>query len=71
VPVVVREPGIELGAFLKLARAVATGGEAKRLVQAGRVAVNGVRETRRHRRLAAGDIVQLADGRAYRVAGPS
>ncbi|MDI3299660.1 MAG: RNA-binding S4 domain-containing protein [Bacillota bacterium] len=57
---------IELGAFLKLAGLVETGGEAKRLVQGGRVAVNGEPERRRGRKLAGGDRVrvQLEDGRS-------
>ena len=57
---------VELGAFLKLARIVASGGEAKRAVQDGDVTVNGERERRRRRQLEAGDIV-AAFGRSYRV----
>jgi len=55
--VTVREGGIRLGQFLKLAGAVETGGEAKLRIQEGEVLVNGVVETRRGRQLAAGDLV--------------
>ncbi len=57
---------ITLGAFLKVAGAAPTGGQAKRLVQAGSVLVNGVPETRRGRQLADGDVVS-AGGEEYRV----
>ena len=50
---------VALGAFLKLAGAVGTGGQAKRLVQSGEVTVNGVTERRRGRKVAAGDVVAL------------
>jgi ribosome-associated protein len=55
-----------LGAFLKVAGAVATGGEAKWAVQSGDVAVNGVVETRRGHRLSDRDVVTFA-GVEYRV----
>jgi ribosome-associated protein len=58
---------IPLGAFLKLARAAETGGRAKQLIQSGLVSVNGAPETRRRRQLRPGDVVRLADGRAYRI----
>lgn len=53
---------IELGAFLKWARVAGSGGEAKSLVQAGLVKVNGGTETRRRRRLRVGDRVRLREG---------
>lgn len=52
---------IELAQFLKLQRVVGTGGEAKLLVQDGQVLVNGEIETRRGRKLKAGDVVEVAD----------
>jgi ribosome-associated protein len=55
--VAVRGDGIRLGQFLKLAGVVETGGEAKLVIQEGRVLVNGQVETRRGRQLAAGDEV--------------
>ncbi len=66
------EKSIRLGQYLKLMNLVATGGEAKRLIQAGEVLVNGQVETRRKRRLVVGDrvtvygqtfVVTLDDGR--------
>lgn len=50
---------IELDRFLKWMGAVETGGEAKHAIRAGRVTVNGVVETRRGRKLQAGDRVTL------------
>lgn len=57
---------IQLGAFLKVAGAVATGGEGKWLVQSSMVKVNGSVELRRGHRLADGDIVALGQAE-YRV----
>ncbi|MBI5446457.1 MAG: RNA-binding S4 domain-containing protein [Deltaproteobacteria bacterium] len=50
---------IRLDQFLKLAQAVAGGGEAKVRIQAGEVRVNGQIETRRGRKLHPGDRVEL------------
>jgi ribosome-associated protein len=55
------EPTIRLGQFLKLAGLVATGGEAKNLIQSGQVLVNDQVETRRKRQLHDGDTVALGD----------
>ena len=55
------EETVRLGQFLKLAGLVATGGEAKRLIQGGQVLVNGEVETRRKRQLHAGDEVAVGD----------
>jgi ribosome-associated protein len=52
---------IRLGQLLKLAGLVDTGGEAKALIQAGEVRVNGQVETRRGRQLQEGDRVAVAD----------
>lgn len=52
---------IKLDQFLKLAQVVQTGGEAKILIQAGEVQVNGQVETRRGRKLRQGDVV-VVDG---------
>lgn len=48
---------IKLDQFLKLARVVQSGGEAKHLIQSGEVRVNGEIETRRGRKLRHGDVV--------------
>ncbi len=53
--------GITLGQALKTANVVGTGGEAKVLIQAGEVKVNGEIETRRGRKLRRGDIVEVGD----------
>lgn len=56
-------PGTTLGRALKAAGLVGTGGEAKVLIQAGEVSVNGEVETRRGRRLEEGDVVEVGDER--------
>ena len=58
---------IELDQFLKLAEVVSSGGEAKRLIQSGAVQVNGAVETRRGRKLRAGDSV-LVNGEEFVIA---
>lgn len=64
-----RTEPITLGQFLKVAGAVYTGGEAKGLIQAGRVLVNGQVELRRGRRLSEGDRVLIQpDGAEFLVA---
>lgn len=50
---------IKLTAFLKLAGAVATGGEARLLIDDRCVSVNGQLETRRGRQLLAGDVAAV------------
>ena len=54
-------PGITLGQALKAANVVGTGGEAKILIQAGEVRINGEVETRRGRRLREADVVEVGD----------
>ncbi|MDQ3965519.1 MAG: RNA-binding S4 domain-containing protein [Actinomycetota bacterium] len=56
-------PGITLGQALKAANVVGTGGEAKVLIQAGEVRVNGEVETRRGRKLRESDVVEVGDER--------
>ena len=53
------EETIKLEQFLKLAQVVATGGQAKVLIQDGAVRVNGLVETRRGRKLRPGDRVEV------------
>lgn len=62
---------ITLGQLLKWLGAVRTGGEAKRLLGTGAVRVNGAVETRRGRKLRAGDVVQLPDGRELQIEAAS
>jgi ribosome-associated protein len=69
VDVPIRDESIRLGQFLKLADLAETGSDAKELILAGEVLVNGEPETRRGRQLRVGDVVEF-DGRAARVARP-
>jgi ribosome-associated protein len=57
---------IRLGALLKLAGAMDSGGESKMRIAAGDVSVNGEVEVRRGRQLHRGDVVSV-DGREFRV----
>ncbi|NUM46067.1 MAG: RNA-binding S4 domain-containing protein [Anaerolineales bacterium] len=52
---------IELAKLLKYEGLVATGGEAKLLITEGHVRVNGEKETRRGRKINAGDVVSLGN----------
>lgn len=62
----IREGGIRLSQLLKLAGVIDAGAEARELLAAGEVTVNGEPETRRGRQLAPGDVVAAA-GEALRV----
>jgi ribosome-associated protein len=62
----IRGEWIELGQLLKRVRAVDSGGAAKRVVQDGRVRVNGRVETRRGAKLRPGDVVEF-EGRRWVV----
>ena len=57
------EDAITLGQALKASDIVGSGGEAKVLIQAGEVLVNGEVETRRGRKLLPGDVVEVGDER--------
>ena len=57
------DPGITLGQALKASDLVGSGGEAKVVIQAGEVFVNGEVETRRGRKLVPGDVVEVGDER--------
>jgi len=50
---------LRLDQFLKVQAIAETGGQAKLLIQGGEVKVNGEIETRRRRKLNAGDIVEV------------
>ena len=65
--VAIREDSIRLGQFLKLADLIDNGADAKPLMIAGLVAVNGEVETRRGRQLRKGDVVTFAE-QSVRVA---
>ena len=61
---------IALDALLKATGLAASGGGAKLLIAGGRVRVNGEAETRRGRKLRAGDRVAVGDS-VVRVQAPS
>jgi len=63
----IRDDTIRLGQLLKLAGVADSGADAKELLVAGAVSVNGEREVRRGRQLRRGDVV-VADGEQIRVA---
>ena len=56
-----RDDGIRLGQFLKLAGFADTGADAKVLLELGEVEVNGVPEARRGRQLQPGDLVECGE----------
>ena len=60
----IRDEGIRLGQFLKLADLVDTGADAKAVLASGLVRVDGEVETRRGRQLRRGDVVRLGDEEA-------
>jgi len=64
VPIPVQSDFIRLDAFLKLANAVESGGQAKLAIQEGRVRVNGDVCPLRGKKLRAGDVVRHA-GESY------
>lgn len=53
------EDYLTLNDMLKLSAIAQTGGQAKLLIQAGEVKVNGETETRRKRKLRQGDVVEV------------
>jgi ribosome-associated protein len=57
--VAIKDESIRLGQFLKLANLVESGAEAKPVIAAGAVSVNGEVELRRGRQLVKGDVVVL------------
>lgn len=69
VVVPIREEPIRLGQFLKLAGLAEDGGQAKGMLEAGEVMVNGRPETRRGAQLKAGDVVAVGEQRARPVLG--
>ena len=55
---ITREP-VELYKILKFESMVASGGEAKQVIAAGMVLVNGEVETRKRRKIVAGDTIRF------------
>ncbi len=54
---------LRLDQFLKISGLVGTGGQAKIVIQAGEVTVNGTVELRRRRKMAIGDVVEFDGNR--------
>lgn len=69
--VLIREEPIELAQFLKFAGLYGSGGEAKLAVVKGLVELNGTAETRKGRKLRAGDRVRVAGQTLIVEVGPS
>ena len=61
-----QEATIQLDQYLKLVGVAGTGGQAKGLIQAGAVLVNGEVELRRGRRLQSNDVIEL-NGETFTV----
>jgi ribosome-associated protein len=57
--VVITGDTVELFKLLKFEGLASSGGEAKMLIDAGNVRVNGVTETRKRKKLKVGDIVEF------------
>lgn len=57
--VLIHTPYIKLDQFFKLANLCGSGGEAKEMIQKGKVFVNGETETRRGKKLVDGDMVKF------------
>lgn len=64
--VAIETPFIRLDQFMKLAAMTGSGGESKMLIAEGEVKVNGAVETRRGKKLVAGDVVEF-DTERYQV----
>ncbi|MGN7968844.1 RNA-binding S4 domain-containing protein [Microbacterium sp. 22296] len=64
--VLIGTEGIRLGAFMKFAGILDSGGDVKEAIIDGYVQVNGETDRRRGRQLQIGDVVTF-EGRAFRV----
>ncbi|MFO7859925.1 MAG: RNA-binding S4 domain-containing protein [Desulfosalsimonas sp.] len=64
--VIITEEPIALHKLLKLENLTASGGEAKYVISEGMVRVNQQTETRKRKKIFAGDLVEFA-GRQFRV----
>ncbi|MBR3934995.1 MAG: RNA-binding S4 domain-containing protein [Oscillospiraceae bacterium] len=64
--IAIRDEYIKLDSFLKFSGAVMTGGEAKELIQGGKVMVNGEVCTMRGKKMRSGDVASI-NGKSYMV----
>ena len=55
---ITKEP-VELYKIIKLAGLASSGGEAKALIAAGEVLVNGTTETRKRKKIVSGDVIEM------------
>lgn len=62
---ITREP-VELYKILKFESMVASGGEAKFVIAEGMVLVNGALETRKRKKIVAGDVIEF-NNEKYRI----
>jgi len=60
-----KEP-VELYKILKFEGVASSGGEAKAIIAAGQVLVNGLVETRKRKKIVSGDIIELG-GEKFKV----
>lgn len=67
--VVIKKEVVELCDLLKFENLAQSGGEAKVVIAQGRVRVNGETETRKRKKLHAGDVVEYA-GQTLRLTRP-
>ena len=66
--ITIRDEYIKLGQALKLAGIAESGSDARRMIEAGLVTVNGEVDLRRGRKVRPGDVVN-ADGEQFTVTG--
>ena len=66
-PLRIRGDVVLLQALLKMTDAIGTGGEVKSYLAENEVRLNGEPEARRSKQLRDGDVVELPDGRVFRV----
>jgi len=64
--VIISGDTVELFKLLKFEGLASSGGEAKMLIDAGKVRVNGATETRKRKKLESGDIVEF-DGESMLI----
>ncbi len=66
--ILIKTENIKLDQFLKWANIVKSGGEAKKIIQAGKVRVNGEVENKRSHKLNNGDtVVMVGTNNIYKV----
>ena len=65
--IAIRDEAIHLDQLLKLSGVVGSGGQARMLVDDGRVRVNGETELRRRRKIRVGDLVAVEGAGTFEV----